>query len=249
MKQRGLRSAIAVRFALIVLAVVFLISIVSNIMINRQFESYVKNQQRLEADNIALNISNQYGAHEDGWNVDYIHGMGMYALDDGFIIKLYDQDGNVLWDAENHDMALCRDMMQSISIRMQENLPGWEGELVTSSYDLKKAGGVIGRLDISYYSACCMNENDFQFLSALNRILAVIGGVSLAGAVLMGILLANSIVKPISKVVEITQKISGGDYGTRFQETVRTRELQELSQAVNQMAGSLEEQETLRKRL
>ena len=94
-----------------------------------------------------------------------------------------------------------------------------------------------------------MNENDFQFITALNRILAAVGSVSLIGAVIMGVLLANSIVKPISKVVEITQKISDGDYDTRFKEGIRTKELHELILAVNQMAESLEEQENLRKRL
>lgn len=249
MKRPSLRLTIAIRFALIVLAVISLISIVSNIMINGQFETYVKKQQKSNADSIAQNISNQYGAHEDGWNIDYIHGMGMYALNDGFIIKLYDRDGNILWDAENHDMALCREMMETISIRMQENRPGWKGNFITYRYDLKKADVVVGYLDIGYYSSCCMNENDFQFLSALNHILAAVGIVSLVGAVLMGILLSNSIVKPISKVVEITQRISDGDYNTRFQEGVQTRELHELTCAVNQMAVSLEEQEVLRKRL
>ena len=61
--------------------------------------------------------------------------------------------------------------------------------------------------------------------------------------------LANSIVKPVSKVVKITQRISEGDYDTRFQEDICAKELHELAHAVNQMAESLEEQETMRKRL
>lgn len=249
MRQHSLRLTIALRFALIVLAVIALISAVSNGMINRQFARYMEKQQKREADTLAQNISSQYGAHEDGWNIDYIHGMGMYALNDGFIIKLYDQDRNVLWDAENHDMTLCRDMMQTISILMQDERPGLEGDFATFSYDLKKAGAIVGYLDVSYYSPYSMDENDFQFLEALNRILLVVGSVSLAGAVLMGLLLSDSIVKPISRVVELTRKISDGDYATRFDEGVGTRELSELTRAVNQMAEALEEQEILRKRL
>lgn len=42
MRQHSLRSALAIRFALLVLAAVSLISIVSNIMISREFEEYVK---------------------------------------------------------------------------------------------------------------------------------------------------------------------------------------------------------------
>ena len=102
MRHYSLRSTLAIRFALLVLAAISLISITANIMISREFEEYVKEQQKLEADNIAQNISSQYSAVNGGWNIDYIHGMGMYGLESGFIIKLYDVDENVLWDAEHH---------------------------------------------------------------------------------------------------------------------------------------------------
>ena len=249
MRQHSLRSALAVRFALLVLAAISLISMISNIMISHAFEKYVKEQQELEASDIAKNISNQYSVANEGWNIDYIHGLGMYALEDGFIIKLYNKDKNILWDAEHHDMALCHEIMQSITVLMQTERPGFDGDFVTRRYELKQSGTMVGYLDISYYSPYYMNENAFQFITALNRILVAVGCISLIGAVIMGVLLANSIVKPISKVVKITQMISDGDYDTRFQEDIRTKELHGLAQAVNQMAESLEEQEILRKRL
>ena len=249
MRRHRLRSILAIRFAMLVLAAISLISIISNIMISHEFEEYVKEQQELEASDIAQNISSQYRAANGGWNIDYIHGMGMYALEDGFIIKLYDQDENILWDAEHHDMTLCHEIMQSITVLMQKERPDLDGNFVTHRYELKQSGTMVGTLDISYYSPYSMNKNDFQFITALNRILVAVGSVSLIGAGMMGIWLANRIAKPISKVVEITQKISAGDYDTRFQKDIRTKELHELVHAVNQMAESLEEQETLRKRL
>ena len=249
MRQHSLRSALAVRFALLVLAAISLISMISNIMISHAFEKYVKEQQELEASDIAKNISNQYSVVNEGWNIDYIHGLGMYALEDGFIIKLYNKDKNILWDAEHHDMALCHEIMQSITVLMQKERPSFDGDFVTHRYELKQSGTMVGYLDISYYSPYYMNENAFQFITALNRILVAVGTISLIGAAIMGILLANSIVNPISKVVKITQMISDGDYDTRFQGDIRTKELHELAQAVNQMAESFEEQEILRKRL
>ncbi len=249
MKRYGFRVVLAIRFAFLVLATIFLISIAANIMISHEFEEYVKEQQGLQASDIAQNISGQYSATNGGWNIDYIHGMGMYALESGFIIKLYDADENVLWDAQHHDMTLCHEVMQSITVLMEEKSPHLDGDFVTHRYDLKQSGKVVGYLDISYYSPYYMDENAFQFLASLNRILMAVGSVSLVGAVITGVLLANHIVRPISKVVEITQNISGGDYGTRFKEGIRIKELHELAHAVNQMAESLEEQESIRKRL
>lgn len=249
MKHYSLRTMIAVRFVFLVLAVIFLISIAANLLISRQFEKYVEEQQKIKAEELAQNLSYQYDNAADEWNLDYIHGLGMYALDEGYIIKLYDVDENVVWDAENHDMTHCAQMMETISVRMQENRPELQGEFVTHRFELKQEGFVTGFLDISYYSPYYMNENEFRFMEALNRILIAASIFSLLGAVVMGLILANSIAKPIAKTVEITEQISDGDYSIRFKDSVRTQELFGLTQAVNQMAETLDEQETMRKRL
>lgn len=249
MKHCRLRTTISIRFVMIVLAVVSLISIASNVLINRQFEKYVEEKQNKQAKELAQNISFQYDNSSGEWNIDYIHGLGMYALNEGYIIKLYDIDENVLWDAENHDMTLCHQMMDTISIRMQKERPDIDGNFVTHRFDLKRDYEIIGFMDVSYYSPYYMNDDDFQFITALNRILIVTGIASLLGAVIMGLILANNIAKPIVETVEITKKISDGYYDIRLRDGAVSRELTELTQAVNQMAESLQEQEARRRRL
>lgn len=155
----------------------------------------------------------------------------------------------MIWDAENHDMTLCSQMMETISSRMQEKRPDLNGEFVMHRLELEQNGMTVGFLDVSYYSPYYMDEDDFQFLESLNRILLVVGLISLVGAVMMGLVLAGNLAKPITKTAEITEKISEGEYGIRFCEDVRIKELYDLSRAVNQMAESLENQENLQKRL
>lgn len=249
MNRSSLRTIIAVRFALIVLAVVFLISIASNILISREFERYVEEQQAAQARELAENLSYQYDRTDGGWNLDYIHGLGMYSLNEGYIIRLYDADENILWDAQHHDMTLCRRMMDTITLRMRESRPELDGNFVTHRFDLKQNDETVGFLEVSYYSPYYLKENDFRFIASLNRILAAVAVVSLAGAVAMGLILAGSITGPIVKAEKIAQKISGGDYSIRFEGNVRAKELFGFTEAVNQMAQSLEEQEMLRKRL
>lgn len=249
MRHYRLRTVITVCFALIVLAAVFLISIASNVLINRQFENYIAEQKSTHAAELAQNVSYQYSNATGEWNLDYIHGLGMYALNEGYIIKLYDADEHILWDAENHDMTFCHQMMDTIALRMKENRPDLEGDFVMHRYDLEQGQEVIGFLDVRYYTPYYMSENDFQFIRALNQILIAVGVISLLGAVLMGLVFAGSMTGPVIKTVEITKQISAGDYSIRSQGSVKIKELFELSQAVNQMAESLEEQETMRKRL
>lgn len=248
MKQK-LSTQFSVGFALIVLVTVALISLAANFFISRQFQKYVEEQQKAFSDGLAEALSDQYDASNDQWNLDYIHGFGMYALNDGYIIKLYDNEHSVVWDAENHDMTLCHQVMNTIIQRMETQKPEVKGTFVTHCYDLSQNGSPVGHADISYYSPYYFNENDFRFIDALNRILLVIGLLSLIGAVIAGFVLARRISRPISRVTELTREISGGNYDIRFESGAGTKELEALAAAVNQMAETLGKQENLRKRL
>lgn len=248
--KRKISTQLAAGFAFIVLITVAVISITANGLISHQFEQYVAQQRKMSSEQLAQSLSFQYHAEDGTWNVDYIHGLGMYALKDGYLIRLSDAEGQVIWDAENHDMTLCHQIMQDIRTRMSQHRPDLDGNFTTYRYDLKQNDEVIGYLDVSYYSPYYLNESDFRFLDSLNRILLVVGICAAAAAAAAGAVLAKSLSVPLLKVTEITRKISDGDYGARLEtENGQTQEIAALSGAVNHMAESLERQETLRRRL
>ena len=180
------------------------------------------------------------------WNREYIHGFGMYALNDGYVLKLYDARGNVVWDAENHDMTLCHNIMEGLSLRRSREQ---EGSLTTQLYPLKQGDTDIGTAEIRYYTPYYTNENAFRFLDSLNLILLVVGAASLLGAVLSGTLLSRHICGPIVRATQIAGQIAQGNYAIRFASSSRTREVRELTDAVNNMAQTLEHQQNLRRQL
>ena len=248
--KRKISTQLAAGFAFIVLITVAVISITANGLISHQFEQYVAQQRKMSSEQLAQSLSFQYHAEDGTWNVDYIHGLGMYALKDGYLIRLSDAEGQVIWDAENHDMTLCHQIMQDVRTRMSQHRPDLDGNFTTYRYDLKQNDEVIGYLDVSYYSPYYLNESDFRFLDSLNRILLVVGICAATAAAAAGAVLAKSLSVPLLKVTEITRKISDGDYGARLEtENGQTQEIAALSGAVNHMAESLERQETLRRRL
>ena len=249
MKKMRLRTSLSLFMALIVTFTVFLVSALSGTFISRQFDEYVKRTQKEQADILAESIESNYDEKKGGFNLDYVHGMGMYALKDGFILRLYDKDGNALWDAENHDMALCHEVMNNITTKMKEKRPGLEGDFVTYAYDLYVSGIKSGVLEISYYTPYYLNENDFRFINALNMILILVGAVALIIAVILGVMIARRITRPISGVIEATGKIAEGNYDVRVSVNQNEKEIHELAESVNHMAEALKEQEYLRRQM
>ncbi|MBP5265406.1 MAG: HAMP domain-containing histidine kinase [Lachnospiraceae bacterium] len=249
MRKIRLKTTLSLVFALLVAVTVFLTSILSGILINHQFETYVTASQKAQAKELADSIGSNYDATSAGFNIDYVHGMGMYALKEGYVLRLYDANDQLLWDAENHDMALCHDVMEGIQAQMEEHRPHLHGEFVTTSYELGNGTERYGTLEISYYTPYYLNENGFRFVEALNRILWVIGALAVLAAVGLGILISGRITNPIGRVIAATGRISGGDYNVRIPTDWKERETSELSDAINTMAATLQEQEYLRKQL
>ncbi|GHU79486.1 sensor histidine kinase [Clostridia bacterium] len=245
--MRSLRAQLSLAIVIVVLVSVALISFLSNILIARRFENYIAEQQELRAVSITDNLAQYYNRLTNAWDLLSIHALSMYALDDGYFIKVSDVRGATVWDVENHDMILCQQTMMDIMNRMEAH--GSSGEFVSANYDLAVNGQKIGTASIKYFGPFFLSESEFSFISALNWILIVIGILSLAFALAVGWFLARRLVRPIRKTADIAQAIAEGRYDIQFESETNTLELYKLVSAVNYLSSALAKQETLRKQL
>lgn len=247
--KRGLKTQLSATILVIVGLTVTIISFLANYFINRQFTEYIAGQQELKAQIITSSISRQYTPETKEWNLDYIHAIGMHSLYEGYIVKVYGQDNKTLWDAQAHDMNLCNQIMDEISERMRISYPQIHGEFTAENYPLMKDGQSIGYVSISYFGPFFLNENEFMFLRSLNIILIVVGFISLVVSVVVGHLMARRINRPILNTIEATKEISDGNYGVRIVDQCKIKEINLLTESINQLAVSLETLEKLRKQL
>jgi signal transduction histidine kinase len=235
--------------ALVALLTVASISLLSNLLIEKHFQAYIKRQQTQKTQGIIANLSQQYLKSAGSWNEDYLHAIGMTVLSEGYILKIRDLGGNVLWDARAHDMTHCRQMMREIAHRMKTNYPQLHGGFAAKTFPLTHGGHTVGSVAISYYEPFFYSNNDFQFLAALNDVLLKIALVSLACSVLVGALLAKRLSRPILKTVAAAKQIADGHYQILIDEKTDTSELLLLMQSINHLAASLTKQDKLRKQL
>lgn len=247
--MQSLKAKLTSSIAAVVLLTVAIISLLANILIEKRFAEYVAKQQEKRTHEIAYSLSQLYNRNTDEWNTDSIHSIGMFSLYDGFIIKVRDLNNRVIWDAQAHDMTLCAQVMDSISRRMNIKYPEIEGSFSSTVYHLTQEEDVVGSVSIAYFGPFFFDENDSLFLDSLNTVFVAIGLAALVFSGIIGIFISRRLSRPILETVEATKLISGGRYDVRVEAPGNIRELSLLTQSINQMAKSLETQESLRKQL
>lgn len=248
-KSIGIRAQLSLMIALVSLLTISIISFLSNYFIHTEFESYLSSQQSEDSKQLAADISQAYTAASGEWDNTYMHNVGMSAIYDGYIIKIYNSDGEKIWDAEECDLGLCNQVMKDMAERMKEQYPNLNGEFISSTYTLTQNGTTIGSMDLTYYGPYYLSEADSKFLSGLNRILLGTGIFSLLCSVMIGVWFAGRITRPITKTIDVTKQISAGDYEIAFHGKTRTKELDGLMESVNHLADALKRQEHLRKQM
>ncbi len=84
-----------------------------------------------------------------------------------------------------------------------------------------------------------LDENRSWLQIAFAWIFALVALLVLAAAVLIGLLLANQIVRPIGRLIGAAERVRGGDLAVRVPEAATEDEIASLSRAFNRMTGQL----------
>jgi signal transduction histidine kinase len=234
-------------YIFIALISILLTSVLANLFLESQFRQYVKGNLERQNKQIVDQISREYGWN--GWNSVRIMDVGMNALTQGLIVKLENPDGTVVWDAMVHNNGLCQQMIMHMAQNMLSRYPNWKGEVVETQYPVVKDFKTVGTVKIGYYGPFYFKDSDLAFINTLNRILMGVTVLALFLAFATGSYTAQRISAPISKVIHTAREIATGNLGARSHEKTSIKEINQLTEAINNLAQSLQQQETLRKRL
>ena len=244
---KSLKGQLTLVILCILLMTILSISILSKWFITREFETYIQKQEIARSENIVLDLGNQYNTFTRSWDMTFLHTVGMYSLYDGYILKIYNGEGTLLWDAENHDSALCGQIMDEISERMASAKK--QGAFVTHTYPIFRGEKQVGSVSISYFGPFFFTENDYLFIKSLDFIFIAIGLASILITLMAGHLIAKRIAQPIALSAFAATQIAKGQYDIKLETNTSATELKILAIAVNELSKELETQDLLRKRL
>jgi two-component system OmpR family sensor kinase/two-component system sensor histidine kinase BaeS len=241
---QGLGTKLLASFVLVAVVAVGIVAVLANRTTTRQFQLYVSQGRQRRAEQLVPEFAAYYArastwAGVGEWMIDLIEsqaagpgqgrGPGLRAGASLDRILLADAAGRVLADSQG-DLA-------------GEQLSGAE---LAFGAPIEVDGQLVGTL-LAPAAEGIHESLEADFLGQVNRALLWAGLAAGGVALLLGLLLTRQLTSPLRKLTQAAHRLAQGDVP---QVEVRGRdEVGELSQAFNQMAQSLAQQETLRRNL
>jgi two-component system sensor histidine kinase BaeS len=244
-----LKTKLILSFLLVTLILVSFISVLANYFLDDQFKAYAINKQNQKISGIVDLFTSRYVDWGNQWDASGIESIGVNTLSEGMLLRLKDQNGAILWDAQVHNNGMCTMILASVAQTMQAQNSNFQGGYVEKSYPILSGSQQIGTVDIGYYGPYFYTEADVRFLNTLNTLLLSAAFVAMILSVILGVILARQLTQPITRVIETARKIAGGKYSDRISEKSNTKEIAELTTSINGLAETLGQQENLRKQL
>ncbi|MDF1618304.1 hypothetical protein [Petrocella sp. FN5] len=201
-----LRYKLILSYALLAMIIIGIISLLTNFSVRKSFENYIIEEHEQRVSDIRNNIRHSY-IQNNGFNIDVLEHIGVKAIEKGLIISVNNADALLQWSAMEHNAGLCEAMIANVKENMFNHYSGWEGNYTEDSFDIIIDNATVGTFNVGYLGPFYFNEEELYFLTSINRVLLYVGFFSIIFAVIIGMIMANSVTKPIETVIRYLNKI------------------------------------------
>lgn len=235
--RRSFAFKLALAFGIVAIAAAALTAMLVNLAFGNRFTNYLEAQQQGRQTELVRSLQDSY-SRMNGWNSTDLKSLSALALSDGGEVRLLDMAGNIVWEptatpAGSAMAAMHRQMMGGGPLGPEQAVPVIVGG--------KQVGTMVVRLPNPG-----LNQQDVSFRSSVNRLLLLGGVIACLLALALGVVLARRATAPARDLTRAAQALAAGDRSRRV--TVdTTKELGEMGEAFNTMAGTIEEEDRLRR--
>jgi signal transduction histidine kinase len=252
----SLKNRLALTWAFFISLSLGVLTLVINLFTGYVFTALIRENIAEKSVDIVSTIGGQYDPMNRSFDAPSVEAVGMYFVHEGYIVSVEDEGGEPVWDARSCDMQQCADVINDITMRMESSFRV-RGEMQKRQYPVNYFGRKVGNVSIETYGPFFFSETESKFLSSINKLLFAAGIIFILLSVAVSVPLSRAIARPILKAGEAARQIArahadGNNFQNlqiRLDERYKTRELAELSAAVNELAAELEEGERRQKQL
>ena len=249
-KLKSINSKLIISFTLIMIVTILSIKLFVNTIFKDSFEKYVDDSNKVEVNHlIEFDLKNLYT--NESWNTEFIENLGIEAIRKGIAIEIYDKNDNKVWSVFEDEKVLSDKTLSDISKNMKSIEKQWDNYFEELKVDINddERNILVGYAYIGHYASTYYMENDVEFFNAINRIIIIIGVISISSIIIISIIISRSIAKPISKVSKMTKYIGEGNYKNKLNYKSNIMEIDDLINSINKLSNELNDQENLRKQL
>ncbi len=244
----GLKVRLIISYVLLSMFLVFSLSSIANTLLEKYFQSYVKERQEEKNLYFVQTILAEFNVDKKPSD-EFLLLLGQYALNNGIVLMVSDIYGKEIFCMSCYDKVRCENMISAMEQTMRKRYPNFEGKYTEKIYQLSKDGQDYGTVSIGFYGPFYYSDHEIKFMKSLNTLFINSAFAFLFIALIVGYFMASRISKPIKKVTAKTNQIEKGNYSDRIEFKSNTKEIDGLIGSVNSLANTLELQQQLKKRM
>lgn len=237
-KKMKLNTKVSLYFGLTAVLLTVLFFTITNFAIRNSFDRYRKENENIQITKIVEHIKDYYENNKTFDKRDF-QNLNRLLIKTGYRIAIYDKNDNFIWQIG--DMNKFPFTKEKGKLKPRDHFK--------KEYPIRDDGKIKGYIRVERFKVPPLSEIDKKFKIRLFQglILAAIIGVSIT--ILIGIFLSKQISKPILKIKNTADILRNGGLSARVNIKTDTKEIEDLNKSINYLAASLENQESLRKRL
>lgn len=248
MKRISLNRKLLISFISIILISLLITGITSTYMIDRRFNLYLLKEHEEKIDNIRSIIGSAIGEKPMAPDFEGI-GLTSYAISEGYVIEVFDLKNNLLYTTGMYPLMGHKKnghMMGPMMGRMFKNMfESYNEDVYPLVYKKKE----IGKITIGYLGASNISKEAMSFKLTLYQSIIISSLMAVMISVFISIIISRQLGIPIKKITQASRGIKEGDLSIRTDIKTNINEISELSSSINNLADTLQQQETLRSRL
>ena len=219
-------------------------------LLESHFADYVRERQESELEEYSTDLENLYqqnGTWEE--NSQAIQRVGRNALQQSVIVRIFDEDGQLLWSPSASEEEDAKNKVQDHLLHMEQMVGGMESNYVQSRSPLYDGTEEIGMMEIQSVGPYAYTEHDALFISDMESKLVLVAFFSLLIPLFFALLVAKKLSSPIVTINDFTKEIAKGRYSSLSLEETGIREIDDLLVSVNDLSLQLQYQQKIRNRL
>lgn len=243
--QTKLVYKLIISFLIAVLLSTVLGVVISNYKIDKNFDDYLKDKKKKTMSMVIDVIENNC---DDEKGIEDSRDIELFAKSEGLYISVQNIEGEIIFETnKEHVKKKENDLFIEYSKKSEKKIN--QNDYNEENYDLMKDGKKIGNITIGYYGLDNCDSSDLEMKDTISKSLVETAFGTVIIGIIVSILLAKHISNPLKKITKATNEIRKGNLKVCLDVKSNTYEINQLSNSINYLVNTLENEDMLRKRL